>query len=607
MKYLLFKLTSLLVILSLCLSALPVYAQPLQQDNPASDYTYGDCSKLNQEALRTEIEKIAHQVLTDESNGLDIDTVVARHWASLNVDATINGEVERAVNQLSNDEGYFSRLWSGWSAEKAEEFATKIANDAFTSPTFKNKITELSNAIALEISNDIEANFARAASAAFLCMKAYVGERYSATLFSAFEDKVSVEIKGVNVADANPVKVNPTDVHGKALGGLGLIIVTEISRRIAQKLAEKIAQRIAGGIVERILGEAGASLIPIAGWIVGLGLIAWDLWQGGKGALPQIQEALEGEEVKAKIRNEITASVKDGLPQEVSIVSLEIAVDIMDDWNNFCTVNQYVCMVAGENSTFKQILDSTPLDHISALSTLVNTFIEIAGRSTLDSAIQNGQFEQLLALPAPALDILHTTKSVETTLLWAKLADDKLDRLVKYGVYLRKTPADFDQKLLLAVLNLDDNGAIQKLLELDHDQLAAIVDFAGDQLAPITLQTSTADIKQLATYLVQQPASQRPTAQAATALANGTLTVQKLIQPAVEAAAAPTPTAPPKLESVGAYPKIYAFLQPLVGNSVIVAAFALVLLILIAATVGFLFRRRKARHVDAMDHYTLRR
>ncbi|CAN5835056.1 hypothetical protein BH10CHL1_BH10CHL1_48850 [soil metagenome] len=586
---------------------MPVYAQTVQPDNPASDYTYGDCSKLNQEALRTEIEKIAHQVLTDQSSGLDIPSVVARHWASLNVDATINGEVERAVSQLSNDEGYFSRLWSGWSAEKAQEFATKIANDAFTSPTFKAKITELSNAIALEISNDIEANFARAASAAFLCMKAYVGERYSATLFSAFEDKVSVEIKGVNVAANNAVAVNPTDVHGKALGGLGLIIVTEISRRIAQKLAERIAERIAGGIVERILGEAGASLIPIAGWIVGLGLIAWDLWQGGKGALPQIQEALEGEEVKAKIRSEIAASVKDGLPQEVSIVSLEIAVDIMDDWNNFCTLNQYVCMVAGENPTFKQILDSTPLDHISALSTLVNTFIEIAGRSTLDSAIQNGQFEQLLALPAPALDILHTTKSVETTLLWAKLAGDKLDRLVKYGVYQRKTPADFDQKLLLAVLNLDDNGAIQKLLELDRDQLAAIVDFAGDKLAPITRQTSVADIKQLATYLVQQPAGQQPSAQVAAGLANGTLTVQKLIKPEMAAAVTPSPTAPSSVETPAGVSRFYAFLQPLVGNSVIVAALALILLILVAAGVGFLFRRRKARRVDAMDRYTLRR
>ncbi len=585
---------------------MPAYAHALQQDNSTSDYTYGDCSKIDKEALRSEIEKIAHQVLTDQSSGLDIQSVVVRQWAALNMDATVNGEVERAVNKLSSDEGYFSRLWSGWSADKAQQFATKIANDAFTSPTFKNKITDLSNAIALEISNDIEANFARAASAAFLCMKAYVGERYSATLFSAFENKVGVEIKGVNVAANTSVMVSPTDVHGKALGGLGLIIVTEISRRIAEKLAQKIAERIAGGIVERILGEAGASLIPIAGWIVGLGLIAWDLWQGGKGALPQIQEALEGQEVKEKIRSEITASVKDGLPQEVSIVSLEIAVNIMDDWNNFCTRNQYVCMMAGENPTFKQILDSTPLDHVSALSTLVDTFIESAGRAALDSAIQNGQFEQVLGLPTPALDILRTTKSVETTLLWAKLAGDKLDRLVKYGVYLRKTPADFEQKQLMAVLALDDNATIQKLLDLDHGQLVSLVDFAGEQLAPIVQQTSADDIKQLAIYLVQQ-SPEKPSAQVATDLANGTLTVQKLVHPVAENTPLPANVTMPNAGTVAGLNNIYTFLQPLYSNSIIVAAFGFVLVILVVAAVIRLYRRRRPRRSDPMDRYTLRR
>lgn len=64
---------------------------------------------------------------------------------------------------------------------------------------------------------------------------------------------------------------------------MGVIVVTEISRRIAIKLSEKIAERIAGKIVGRIIGKAGGlTLIPVAGWVIGLGLIVWDLWEGGQ-------------------------------------------------------------------------------------------------------------------------------------------------------------------------------------------------------------------------------------------------------------------------------------------------------------------------------------
>jgi len=601
LKYILYKLTNLLVIFSLCLAATPVYAHPVAQDTATNDYTYGECSKTDKNALRSEIEKIAHQVLTDQSNGIDIQKVVARQWTTLNVDAVINSEVERAVNKLGDQEGYFSRLWSGWSAEKAEQFATQISTDAFSSPTFKNKINELSTAIADEISKAIEANFARAASAAFLCMKAYVGERYSTTLFSAFEDKVSVEVKRVDVAAANPIAVNAIDVHDKALGGLGLIIVTEISRRIAQNLAEKITERIAGGIIERILGEAGASLIPIAGWVVGLGLIAWDLWQGGKGALPQIQEALESEDVKAKIRNEITASVRDSLPQEVSIVSLEIAVNLIDDWNNFCTRYQYVCLVADENTTFKKILNDTALNQMDALSNLVNAFIESAGRSALNKAIENGQFEVLLQLPPAAVDILHTTKSVDTTLSWAQLAGDQLDKVAQYGIYKQKTPSDFEQKSLTAVLNLGDSHAITNVLALDHDQLLTVVDFAGKKLLPIAQRTPPNDLKQLADYLVQKP-DQVKSAELANALASGATTVQKLINPEPTLAPLSTPVAQMARPSLGANlvmagQRLYALAQPVLENRIAVASLGLFILVLLAVLISLILHRRHGRMV----------
>lgn len=538
----------------------PVYAQ-----TDASDYTFGDCSTVNQEQLRAEIEQVAHTVLTDESAGINIDAIVMRQWVGLRMDDAIDREVQRAIDNVYTNEGYWSRLWSGWSADKAEQFATQVANDAFGSESFHTTIGELSAAIAQEISREIEADFARAASAAFLCMKAYVGDKYSGTLFTAFEGKVSTEVGQVDVQGTGEVDISALDVHQKALGGVGLIIVTELSRRIAVKLSEKIAERVAGKIVGRIIGKAGSSLIPVAGWVIGLGLIVWDLWEGGNGALPQIQDALESEEVKAKIRQEVADSIKDGLPEEVSIVSLEIAVNLVEDWNRFCDTNRAVCTLAEDNSTFQDILDYTPLDQVGKLVNLVNIFIDNIGRAELEKAIDNGQFERLLTLPEEALSMVGETKSAATTLAWVELAGDRLAKVVEFHLYSQKLPTDFTPELLRAVLNLEDIETVNKVLPLNTEQLTEVVTFADSNFVRLVNRLSAEELSQLASYL-DAPRTPLPP-QLASDLASGKQTVAGLVNAsAVEPTEAPT--ASPAVVSL---PSASAIWQYIYTNSIVVA------------------------------------
>lgn len=538
----------------------PVYAQ-----TDASDYTFGDCSTVDQEQLRAEIEQVAHTVLTDESAGINIDAIVMRQWVGLRMDDAIDREVQRAIDNVYTNEGYWSRLWSGWSADKAEQFATQVANDAFGSESFHTTIGELSAAIAQEISREIEADFARAASAAFLCMKAYVGDKYSGTLFTAFEGKVSTEVGQVDVQGTGEVDISALDVHQKALGGVGLIIVTELSRRIAVKLSEKIAERVAGKIVGRIIGKAGSSLIPVAGWVIGLGLIVWDLWEGGNGALPQIQDALESEEVKAKIRQEVADSIKDGLPEEVSIVSLEIAVNLVEDWNRFCDTNRAVCTLAEDNSTFQDILDYTPLDQVGKLVNLVNIFIDNIGRAELEKAIDNGQFERLLTLPEEALSMVGETKSAATTLAWVELAGDRLAKVVEFHLYSQKLPTDFTPELLRAVLNLEDIETVNKVLPLNTEQLTEVVTFADSNFVRLVNRLSAEELSQLASYL-DAPRTPLPP-QLASDLASGKQTVAGLVNAsAVEPTEAPT--ASPAVVSL---PSASAIWQYIYTNSIVVA------------------------------------
>jgi len=577
------KILSILLVISILWLQLPVH---LYAQSGAADYTFGDCSAVDQDQLRAEIEQVAHEVLTDESTKINIDAIVMRQWVGLRVDDAIDREVDRAINNVYTSEGYWSRLWSGWSADKAEQFATQVANDAFGSEGFHTTINALSTAIAQEISQEVEADFARAASAAFLCMKAYVGDKYSGTLFSTFEDKVSTEVEQVDVQGTTDVDVTALDVHQKALGGVGVIIVTELSRRIAIRLSEKIAERVAGKIVARIIGKAGSSLIPVAGWVIGLGLIVWDLWDGGNGALPQIQDALQSEEVKAKIRQEVADSIKDGLPEEVSIVSLEIAVSLVEDWNRFCDNNRAVCTLAANNSTFQDILDYTPLDQVDKVVGLVNIFIDNIGRSELERAIDTGQFEQMLTLPEAAFTLLADTKSVATTLAWAELAGDRLPKVVEFQLYQAKTPEAFTPELLRTVLTLDSIDTINKVMPLTAEQLTAVVAFADTQFVRLVNRLSAEELQQLALYMESATTPLSP--QVASELASGQQSVAALLSPA-----APEPTiAPTTAPAQVTLPPATAIWQFIYANSIVMAFGVILLAALLLAILSAVGRRQ---------------
>ena len=560
---------------------------PLHAQSDTADYTYGECSRIDKEQVRSEIEQAAQTVLSAHSGQLSIAQLVERKWAERNIDAVIDEEVARAVNNVAQNEGYFSRLWSGWSADKAEEFATRIADDAFASARFHEKLDELATAVADEIAREIDASFAEAASAAFLCMKAYVGARYSTTLFAAFEKRVSLEIDQASVKSDVAVDVAITGVHSKALGGIGIIVVTEIARRITQKLSEKIAERVAGRIIGRVLGRAGSSLLPVAGWVIGLGLIAWDLWEGGKGALPQIQESLTSQEVKARIRSEIADSIKNGLPDETALASLEIAVTILEEWDGFCGRYPDVCALAESNPTFQAILAETPLDQLDKLALLVAVLGNYAGRAELERALASGEFEAALALPEGSYALIQPARALGPLLAWSKLAGTRLDEVLRKGIARTKTPADFSPALLAAVLSVEEQATVDKLLQLDRSELETLVAFAGRDFAGMASTMPLAEMRQLVSYLSTPPAVAvtTPEPDLAPKLASGEVTVRQLLEPAPTATDTPLPPT-----AVATALEQAPVQQPPVDNPIGMAIAALVVLVL-AALLVIVWRR----------------
>lgn len=526
-RWLLFVLVGALV-----LSAAPASAVPAGQGESASQYTVGDCSRIDRTQLRSEIEGHVLAVLQNEATPLDVDAIVARAWAELEMDAAIDAEVARAVNEIMTSEDYLNRLISGWWGEKAQEYAERVANDAFGSPVFRAKLDELSVRIGGEVAQEVDTRFAQAASVALLCLQVYVGEQYSEAFFTLFAQRVQQETQTLDLEPLAAPELSAITDHQLALAGVGTILATQLVYRLSQKLSQKIAQRVAGKVVGRILGRAGSSFIPIAGWVIGIGMIVYDLWEGGQGALPQIQEGLQSQEVKLKIQEEIATAVKDDLPEQASIIALETAVSLTEQWQGFCGAYEYVCAVAEDNADFQRLLQEVTLGEMESVAGLVSFYMRELGRAELDRALANGTLTQLLAMPDAALTVLRGTHSTAAAIAWATLAGDQLDLVAGWGIHQRATPGEFTPATFAALTALGEEGA-QKLLALPADKRAALLALPGDVLVRLVAVEPVADLDWLAGYLLLPDAPSQTLVQD---VVEGRVSVAELRNPAPQVA-----------------------------------------------------------------------
>lgn len=510
------RLLCLLLACCVALAAIPARAQDAPGSGASGEYTVGDCSRVDKAALRDEIEAHTLAVIQRTAAPTDIDSIVERQWVQNGMDTAVNLSVQEAVNTLGAQEDYLNKLISGWWGDKAQEYAQRVANDAFSSPTFQRKLSQMSGAVGADVARQVEAGFTQAASVALLCLREYVGQQYSVALFQAFEQSVQQDTQHVNLAESQTPTVNPIQQHQLAIAGVGAILVTQLVYRLAEKLSEKIAQRVAGKIVGRILDKAGSSLIPVAGWIIGVALIAYDLWEGTQGALPQIQEALQGEEVKARIRSEIAAAIKDDLPDQAQLIALETSVSLVEQWQGFCLRYGDVCAAADQNPGFRSLLNGVTLDRLGKLAALVNWIMNQEGRLALDESVGDGSLDALLDLPEQTLIDLMATARPSEAASWLALAPTRMQEVVALELPKHADPQAFDAYSVGAMLALRTPADAQKLLDLQPAQRKQLLALPADTLQTVAANNSARQLAALADAMLapnQAPAQAKALAE----------------------------------------------------------------------------------------------
>lgn len=489
----------------LSLSWLPAFAappaNPLAQSTTTTVIPAG-CEAVAPEALRDELNRVSQGIFAGAgSSTLDIEGIVARQWLLVGMNSSIDTAVDDAVVQVRDDSDYWQRFLSGWSPAQAEELTQRVVDIAFTSTTFRNGVDVLSAAVAVDLAQAVGTLSAESATQATLCLQSYIGARYSDALVGVFTRQLQTETESLQLGEEAGTDVGiwaVIDRHKTALGGVGVIIASQIAKRIVVRLGETIAKRVAGRVVGRVVGKAGSTIIPVAGWVIGAGMIAYDLYDSRDGAIPEIQEGLQSSEVKETIRSEITTAVETELRLEAPQLARDIANDLYATWLDFQREYTQMLTWAESDPAFQTLLEQA--DDPAKLATLVDTTLSTLGTDGVQSALADGTLERALDLPESAYAILRTSASFATLLSWADVAGASLAEVVALEIYKHKGPTDLSRNELIALIAIGDPAAT-KLALLEAEPLAQLLKLSSQNLAELAQSLSADDLAWLGGYV----------------------------------------------------------------------------------------------------------
>ena len=511
----LFRLCVAALLLSAGLAAAPAQAAPARQGDaapgePAVTVTGGqgdalaECSDVDEAALLDELNTVSQGALSSALAQIDIEAAIDRQWARLNVDAVVETEVDRAVARVQSETDLWNTFLSGWSADKARDLTLAVANYAFDSAGFRTSMDDLADAVAEDISAQVGVLSAESVSAALYCLQTFIKGNYSQALLASFEDELQASTAASALeSDAYaPGLLSVIDQHKLALGGIGVIIAAQISKRIVVAISKRVATRVAGRITGRVLGRIGTTVIPLAGWLIGAGLIAYDIYEGLDGALPQIQATLKSPEVMEGIRGEIATSVGPELELELPTIARDIANDLYGQWLAVKRDIRVVLELAAEDEAFAAALGRmSTSEQLSHLVNVVGAALPALGRAGVLAAAQDGSLERAAALSADVTPILAAGGSLADAVAWAESAGDLLDEVIALEIYKHKAPGELTRAQLGQLAALGDREAVARLALLPAEQLAPLLNVAQANLAALAKQLDADDLAWLAATL----------------------------------------------------------------------------------------------------------
>jgi len=477
-----------------CLTAAAVLiaqAPALRAQAPMTRADYEACQVQDEVAFRRAIEAITLKGLESGLAKLDYKPLVADEWRRERFDDAIDKQVDEAVGQV-RDESTWMQLWSTLaSRQKAQELATTVAERVYRSDAVKQGIERIATGVGKEVGRRIELAVIDTAGPAMQCMQAFLGRRFGITVAAVVSADTGLQYSVDPAKGGAQITTEQILLEGKE-GVAGVVVL--VVRRQLSSMASRIGQRVVGAILSRLVAT-------VAG-VVGVILIAKDIWDFRHGVLPIVAEEMKSRATKDKVREEVATAIADTINQSLKEIAANTADRVVDIWLDFRRAHAQVLALAERNADFKRLLDTVRPADLARLDEVTALVLASEGEAGIVKRLADGTLTLAVSnLPPAALDIAREARSLETALRWSAVAGDSLAKVVEHEIHRRGTPEAFTKGSLQRLIGLGDRLAVTRLAALQPAARDSLFELETASLVKLARGLDEAQLASLARYL----------------------------------------------------------------------------------------------------------
>jgi hypothetical protein len=467
------------------------HAPAVRAAAPLTRADYEACQAQDEQGFRGAIEALTLKGLEAGLANLDYGPPVADAWRREKFDETIDRQVDEAIAQV-RDESTWYQLWSSLaSRERAQELATAAAERVCRSDAITQGVERIATSVGKDIGRRIELAVADTAGPAMQCMQTFLGHRYGATVAGVVSADTGREYTLDPARGSAQVSTGQLLVEGKeSIAGAVVLVV----RRQLSNIAARVGQRVVGSVLSRLVSA-------VAG-VIGVALIAKDIWDFRHGVLPIIADEMKSRSAKDKVRQEIAATLAEQISQSLKEIAQNTAGRVVEIWAEFRRAHAKVLELAERNADFKRLVEAVKPADLAKLDEITSLVLASEGEAGVVRRLGDGTlYTAVSALPPGAIEIAREARSLETALKWSALAGNSLPQIVELEIHRRAQPESFTRAGLQQLLALDDRLAAVRLAALPPATRAALFELDNAALAKLARALDEQQLESLARYL----------------------------------------------------------------------------------------------------------
>jgi hypothetical protein len=392
---------------------------------------------------------------------------------------------------VRSEASWYELIQSLGNKDKAQELATSVAERVYRSDAFKKALEDQIGEIGKEIAREIELATLDAAEPAALCMRAFVGQRYGATVARV----VGEDTRQGFLVDANTGKANVSNTQialesKDAIAGVVILIV----RRQLANMARRIGQRVVGAVLSRVVSAAATG--------IGLVLIAKDVWELKSGVLPIIASEMKSKGTREKVQAEIAAAIKDQLGEHMRDIASQAADRIVDIWHDYRKAHAKVLELAEKHPKFKAFLDGVKPDELARVDQIVAVVLSAESEEGVLRRLEDGSMRRAIErLPDAGIEIARVKGSLVEAVDWLEVSGTSLPKVLELEIWKKNKAQDFTKASLARLIGLDDRLAITRIAGLGKDVRDALFELPDNDLKSLGRRLDTVELDGLSRYL----------------------------------------------------------------------------------------------------------